>query len=145
MAAEVFLGPVADIEMLLQRRGEGGKFPFVTSSVEELHLDQDGIVEAADFPDRHRGQFVRIGVRDNGFDKGGAKSERPHKINTRQLSIIDTASINRIAEGMEIDADVIASYHDMSVLEYVAGRIGANVVLSDAMQAFGDKLTLNKT
>jgi len=118
------------IEHLL-RRESPDQGDFVTTSVADLDIDDAGIVGPAGSHDKHRGHFVRAGVRNDGFSRKGHRSERAEIFNHRQISIIDLASLAHIASGLELGPKIIRHQYGISPEEFVARHIGVNIVVGE--------------
>lgn len=97
---------------------------FITSPVKEMYVDELGIISP--IYDKHRGLFMKAGVRDDGFHRRG--DPRDWKFNHRQLTIIDNASLDFIADGLEIDEAVVERAYGISRRLFIARHIGANIV-----------------
>lgn len=131
------------IELLLRREGADDEYAFVTSAVDTMRIDMRGITAAPGIDDKHREHFVRAGVRDNGFRRKGPEEGRAVKFNTRQISVIDTVSLDIIGDRMEIDPQVIDDEYGISRMHFIASRIGANLVVSGLETPDGRTADLN--
>jgi hypothetical protein len=100
---------------------------LITSPPEtnEIVLTESGILGGG----KHYGHFVPAGVRNEGFHRRSQFSDWDMVFNHRQISIIDSKSLEEIGDGLDIDPDVVAREFDESRSLFIARRIGANVVV----------------
>lgn len=112
------------LEHLLIRREPNS---FVTTPVEYLWLSAEGIVGEENY--QHTGHFVTANVRNDGFRGRGDPLLRQQVFNHRQISVIDSRSLEAIGDGLDIDPDVVAREYDQTRTLFLARHIGANVVV----------------
>lgn len=111
--------PTATVEQLLIGSSHDS---FCTTPVSELEIDHEGIVDEP--RTKRRGLLMPADVRTRGVRKGTLVPHQQH------LSVIDTGSLDAIAQGLEIDDEVTARNFDMSAKSFIASCIGINIVLS---------------
>jgi hypothetical protein len=116
-----------NLEALLVRTGPAD---FITTPQEIVSFDELGISGTGVF-DKHRGHFLKAGVRDEGFRRRGEEEDRADKFNHRQVSIIDTASLTTVGDALDIDPGIVEKHFGTTRDLYLASMMGVNAVVGD--------------
>lgn len=111
--------PTAKIEALLLTENPDD---FYSSPRNELVFDFDGIVG----DERHRGRTMLADVRIKSFTKKQAEV-----LNRQTVSLIDTGSLDIIAQDLNLDPDVIVRQYNETMRIFLARCLGANILLHD--------------
>ena len=110
--------PTAYIETLLLAESEDD---FFSSPKSELGFSFDGIVGDK----RHGGRAMLADVRAKFYRK-----KRDEVLNRQQVSLIDVESLDRIADELDIDPEVIREAYSNERRVFIAQCMGANIVLN---------------
>lgn len=95
---------------------------FATQLTNTLFLDHEGIV--GEPRQKRRGLLIGADVRTRGVRKGTMVPHQQH------VSIIDEPSLKIIGDGLGIENDVTEEALGLSRMHFIAGCIGANIVVS---------------